>query len=442
MVEITDYQILQRDPTGYAMGIFCGDIPAEYNERGRVYARAVREDDGLTIVGWKLCQIEKGIWRTEMHLPEGGLYRLEASWCEGETSPEWALRVKTIHYIGVGDLFMLTGQSNMAGYGRDAAYDPPQLGVHLYGNNGRWNVAAHPLNDSVGTIYPENAEYTSSTSPALAFGRRLMERLGIPIGLIQASRGSSALTEWHPEEDVSLYRAMLRRLDVVGPIKGVLWYQGCSDANATDANRYLERYARMVELWRDRIGKVPFLTVQLNRRTTVGELEESHRYWGLICEAQRQAARQIPDVYVVPSLDLPVTDGIHNSSGANVIIGERLANTALQGIYGKSGQLAPSVSAVEYVDEMHVYVGFPSDFCMTTIDEVGDDMNLEDVDGLISCVRATNWKNGFLVTAARPIQLPARFYALWRCCPPAFVPRDKHGMPMLACYGVDVKVPH
>ena len=103
--------------------------------------------------------------------------------------------------------------------------------MHLYGNNGCWSVAAHPLNDSVDTIYPENAEHASNTSPALSFARMLRRRLGVPVGLVQASLGGSPLSRWHPEETGDLYRAMLRRLDAVGQVGGVLWYQGCTDTD-------------------------------------------------------------------------------------------------------------------------------------------------------------------------------------------------------------------
>lgn len=57
-----------------------------------------------------------------------------------------------IHHLGIGDLFVITGQSNSAGYGKDPIFDPPELGIHLLKNNGRWDMASHPFNDSTATI--------------------------------------------------------------------------------------------------------------------------------------------------------------------------------------------------------------------------------------------------------------------------------------------------
>jgi len=435
MVEIHDYQIVQRK-NGCADIIFSGALPEGFRDEQRIYAHVVREDDNLTVIGWTLCEHDESNWQIRLTLPEGGLYRLEACLRDGENAFEWSPRIKNVCHVGVGELYMITGQSNMAGYGRDAAYDPPRLGVHLYGNNGKWSVATHPLNDSIDTIYPENCELPSGTSPALSFGRVMSERLGVPVGLVQASLGGSPLSAWHPNENGYLYRAMMRRIDAVGEIGGVIWYQGCSDANTNDAPKYLERFAEMVRLWREQLGNIPVITVQLNRWTGGGE---SDRYWGMIREAQRMAAKTILDVCVVPSIDMLTTDGIHNSSSANVVIGERMASAALCSFYGKPGMTAPSVEKIEYVDDTHIYVVFGEGYHVSGMDGMGHGMNIEDADGLIECPRADMYKNGMLVSAERKFTLPAKYHALWKCSPPAFVPRDMHGMPMLSCYGIEIE---
>lgn len=42
----------------------------------------------------------------------------------------------TIHHIGVGDLYVIAGQSNAAGYGKDSIYNPSEIEVHLLRNRG------------------------------------------------------------------------------------------------------------------------------------------------------------------------------------------------------------------------------------------------------------------------------------------------------------------
>jgi hypothetical protein len=55
----------------------------------------------------------------------------------------------------------------------------------------------------------------------------------------------------------------------------------------------------------------------------------------MVREAQRQAARRIHHVYVVPANDCKLYDYIHNSSSADMVLGERTARAALSELYGK-----------------------------------------------------------------------------------------------------------
>lgn len=438
-MHITDYQIVQRDSTGFA------SIPFEGGPDGiaagqLVWARALREDDSLDMTGWQRCEQNAHGWRTSFKLPAGGPYWLEARAGDEGAAPEWCPRIARVSHVGVGELFLLAGQSNMAGYGRDSAYDPPELGVHLYGNDGRWTLATHPLNDSLNTIYPENAEYPSSSSPALSFARTLRRRLNMPVGLVQASLGGSPLSRWHPEENGDLYRAMLRRIDVVGPVGGVLWYQGCSDTDTEEqAQHYLERFARMVELWRADLGELPIITVQINRVKQHGADEARDRRWGLVREAQRRAAQSIKRLVVVPSTDLACTDGIHNSSGSNVILGERMANVALKELYGQSGLSSPNLRRVVRKGARKLFLEFGEGHDMRPAEGPDDGMNVEDAQGLIRCSACNYCPGGLEAEFERDFELPARFHAYWRCEPPAFLARDISGMPMLSCYGVEIE---
>ena len=119
-------------------------------------------------------------------------------------------------------------------------------------------------------------------------------------------------------------------------IKGVLWHQGCNDANEVLSVDYLERFTTLVENLRKDLknSALPFYTVQLNKVTCCkGRLSSENNAWGQIREAQRKAALLIPNVYVVPSVDLTVCDGIHNCAASNMKIGERAANQALKYSY-------------------------------------------------------------------------------------------------------------
>jgi len=434
-----DYRIYQRK-NGYAQVRFEGSIPEEFAHFRAVYARVVREEDNLTVIFWSKCEKQDKTWQIDLQVPQGGLYRLEACAVElDDNNFEWSPRIKIVRHIGVGELFLLTGQSNMAGYGRDAAYDPSVLGVHLFGNNGKWDIAAHPLNDSTDTIYPENRELPSASSPALSFGREVMKRLGVPVGLIQASLGGSPLQAWHPLEEGTLYRAMLRRLDRVGEVGNVLWYQGCSDTDLQNAKPYCQRFGEMIRLWREKLGDVPVVTVQLNRHALEADLTLD-RGWGLVREAQRQAARLYENVVVVPATDLSLTDGIHNSSGSNVILGERMARAYLGRFFGEPAFCAPDLEKAVKVDDTTIRLIFRDCREITPLEGNSSDFNAEDAAGLISCVSMTKESsNTLLVKTARPFGKGTVVHGFWRKSTSIYMPREMHGMPMLSFYGVSVE---
>ncbi|MDR2656838.1 MAG: sialate O-acetylesterase [Oscillospiraceae bacterium] len=438
---VSDFRIFQRNAQGYAEVEFSGVLPADKPGGADVYARVLLEDDNSVVLPWKQCERDGRAWRLASALREGGLYRFEACALVPDrpiTMIEWTPRVGIARHVGVGEVFMLAGQSNMAGYGRDAAYDPAELGVHLYANDGMWKIASHPLNDSCGSIYPETLEESSGTSPALAFGRTMRRRLGVPIGLAQASKGATSLSEWNPAEDGALFRSALKRWLTAGPASGVLWYQGCSDAHGERAATYLERFTAMVAAWRAAMGDIPFMTVQLNRWTGVGaQGDASDKGWGQVREAQRQAARTIPGVYVVPAMDLAMSDMIHNSSGSNVILGERMARAMLGAMRG-APEYAPDVIGAEYADERTVLLRFRPEDDVIAHEGFADGFDVEDERGLAACVKAETVADGLRLTVERDYTMPARVNGMWRRTPPPALPRGRYGVPMLGFYGVEV----
>jgi hypothetical protein len=440
---VTEFRIFQRDAEGFADVSFSGELSGCKPVDAPVYARVVMEDDNSVVIPWTQCERDGASWRLDLALREGGLYRFEARALLPDrplSMIEWAPRVGIARHIGVGEVFLLAGQSNMAGYGRDAAYDPPELGVHLYANDGQWKIASHPLNDAVNTIYPETLEETSDTSPALAFGRMMRRRLGVPVGLVQASKSATALSEWNPSEDGALFRSAVKRWAAAGPIRGVLWYQGCSDAHGQLAATYLDRFTAMVEAWREAMGRILFITVQLNRYSSVAARgEAADRGWGQVREAQRQAARVIPCVAVVPAIDLPLSDMIHNSSGSNVILGERMARMAL-GLMNGRPEPAPDVIGAEYLDERSFLLKFKSEDDVVAYEGFAGGFEVEDAQGIAVCETAETTDGGLLLVAERTYTLPAQAHGLWRGTPPPTVPRGRFGMPMLAFYGVSIQL--
>jgi len=360
-----DWQILQQENGSAKIGLAGSYLPSgEIPDRQRVFVRVVREDSSETVLPWLLATMYEGErWEISLELPAGGLYRIETSLKPDSLGIEYAFRGDTVHHVGVGELFAITGQSNSAGYGKDPIFDPPELGVHVLRNNGKWDLASHPLNDPTGSIHPVNAETINpGHSPYLSFARYLKRELNRPVGLIQASLGGSSLGQWNPAESGELYKNLLEIVTNCGRLRGVLWYQGCSDTTIVLSQIYRERFANFVNSLRRDLAApdLPFFTVQLNRFVA------DPRPWGMgdegwsrVREAQRRAAKELPGVFVVPAIDLPLSDNIHNSSYGNVMLGERLAKSVLKHLFARGLQAdAPDIVAALTTDRRELRLVF------------------------------------------------------------------------------------
>lgn len=369
MVHITnikDDQIFQQ-VNGYA------DIPVEgtfhmtpqpNREDHHVVLMLYRELNNTMVCAPVVAELKDEKFSAVLpHIPAGGPYRLQANFVP-LYNLDWGIRGEVKFNLGVGDLYVIAGQSNSAGYGKTPAYDPPCAGVHILRNNRNWRQAAHPLNECCDSERPNSEGCVTGNSPWVRFAATLHRELNYPIGLVQTSLGGSPIAKWNPKQEGVLYNNMLEAIrDAGGMVAGVLWYQGCTETSETaPAEEYLTHFTEMVEALRADLAAptLPFFTIQLNKM--IGQRDETRRNaWALVSEAQRKAAEVIPAVYVVPSYDLSLSDNIHNDSAANAILGERLAYLALEEKYHRAyfGH-APHVKKAVQLKDGRVCVTFES----------------------------------------------------------------------------------
>jgi hypothetical protein len=445
------WQIMQqRDGCAKAELSGSYSAPPEAGELA-VLARAVMEESGEAATGWEPAATGGGKWSAELRLPAGGLYRIETCLNEDGQDVEWSRRGDMIHHVGVGDVYAIAGQSNSTGYGRDAIADPPEIGVHILRNSGRWDLASHPLGDSTDSIHPVNADLSNTAhSPYLHFAKCLKRALGYPIGLLQASLGGSPLSRWNPMEAGDLYENMIEIIaGAGGSVKGILWYQGCSETNSPDeSSSYGRRFMEMAECLRRDLADaaLPFITVQLNRWLQPSPLGNIDAFWGRVREAQRQAAKT-GGIYVVPALDCRLSDSIHNSAPSNLAIGERMANAALAGIYGrKCRSLAPDISGAKKAGSNKIALAFDNvRGRLATYDLPGgqspftvDDGNAASPNRVIHFEPCA--KNGIMLTLERDICGPCAVHGAYEQNPAVFLPYDTESyLPMLAFYQIPVQ---
>jgi sialate O-acetylesterase len=125
----------------------------------------------------------------------------------------------------------------------------------------------------------------------------------------------------------SLYGATIRRVRLVGgKVKGILWYQGESDANPKAAPVFQQKFERLVAAFRSDFGQpdLPFYYVQIGRHVNTSNVAE----WNAVQEMQRKAEAAIPRLGFAPAVDFTLDDGIHVGTQDLKRLGARLAGLA------------------------------------------------------------------------------------------------------------------
>ena len=440
----SDWQIFQQDETGMAALTLSGRYVLKPDQKmGKVVVqvRLVREDGYEAVTAsldWQAATTRPdGTWSATLRdVPRGGLYRLETCLTLDDGPIEWAIRGDMAHHLGVGDIWVITGQSNAAGYGKTPVEDGPELGIHAFTADGRWKLATHPLGDSTDTRYPPNRENANAShSPWMAFARRLKQALGYPVGLIPASLGGSPVSAWDRQSDGVLFNNMLGYLADAGTgIKGAVWYQGESDTGENERAVYKQRFAGFVEDLRREMRSpvLPVITVQLNRYVGEDLDKPVHANWESMREIQRQLSHELENVYLVSIFEAGLSDGIHNDSLGNLRIAQRVAAAALGAVYGHpiawrhpecvaARHIAPDAVELEFrnIDgRLHYESRIGREFPFAVRDSQGE----VPVAGYV-----LPEKDRFRITLGRPLAGPATVTGAPTANPPACVPFDIPG---------------
>jgi sialate O-acetylesterase len=326
-----DHMVLQRNRADRSEAAIAGRTSAQgtvlatVRAKGRKLKGFDRRRIGSAARG-RFSAVLKG-------LPVGGPYDIELA-AGGEN-----LQVSDVL---VGDVWLLGGQSNMQGCGfLTRPRLPVDEAVRAFYMDDRWAPAADPIHNMwacvdpvhitlCGGIRPAKPSPDWGACPGPAFGLEMHRQTGVPQGLVACAHGGTSMTQWDPVKRKlggdSLYGALVRRLvKNGGRVAGVLWYQGCSDANPANAPLYTRRMQRLcAALRRDcRDPRLPIAIVQIGR--VIGWGAGSAAHWNSIQEQQRRLPGVVRDLLTVPVIDLPLDDSIHISGESQTVLGRRLA---------------------------------------------------------------------------------------------------------------------
>lgn len=180
--------------------------------------------------------------------PAGGWQRVDV-----RTSKDGSVLAETaVEHVGVGEVFVVAGQSNSANHGE--VKQTTHSGMVAAFDGTRWQ----PAND------PQPGASGRGGSFIPPFGDAIAERLKVPVGIIACGIGATSVREWLPEgatfpnpptltgrvkqlasgqwaSNGAAFANFTMRMKQLGPhgFRTVLWHQGESDANQKDPTRTL-----------------------------------------------------------------------------------------------------------------------------------------------------------------------------------------------------------
>ena len=168
------------------------------------------------------------------------------------------------------DLYLLIGQSNMAGRGEiaDEYKNEGNSNVLMLDKENHWVQARHPLHFDKPSVV--------GVGPGLSFGIKMAKKNhGHKIGLIPCAVGGTSINTWKPggfDEATKThpYDDMIVRLQEAqknGIIKGVIWLHGESDSNPEKAKDYLAKLEELINRIRTVTNNpsLPFVAGELGR---------------------------------------------------------------------------------------------------------------------------------------------------------------------------------
>ena len=226
------------------------------------------------------------------------------------------------------DIFLLIGQSNMAGRGVLLAGDekPFHEKVYLLNSIGIPVPATNPLNE-----YSDiRKDVAQGINPGFSFSKKIADQTGRKVLLVVNARGGSALYEWKPSASAGYYSKSVARTKQAmkyGHVVAILWHQG--ESNSGNPDGYLEGLKVIVDQLRTdlKCPNAPFIA---------GEIAEWHSNASKFNPVIQGIKSVISNSDYVSSQGcgwLKDSSDPHFSRDGQILLGQRYADKVLQYCY-------------------------------------------------------------------------------------------------------------
>ncbi|RDC63762.1 sialate O-acetylesterase [Adhaeribacter pallidiroseus] len=242
--------------------------------------------------------------------------------------PKVAVLVKALPKKENTWVFILAGQSNMAGRGQVEPQDTvPDSRILTINKQNQVILAKEPLH-----FYEPPL---TGLDCGLAFGKTLIKQVpaNVTILLVPTAVGGSSISQWLGDSThrqvplLTNFKEKVAAAQKLGTIQGILWHQGESDANAPGIPLYQNRLNQL-------FTQLRIITQNKNLPIVAGALGSFSRdpkNWQKINEQILNYTKKDTYFRVVPTADLHHKgDSIHFDSEGQRALGERLAQAYLK----------------------------------------------------------------------------------------------------------------
>jgi Carbohydrate esterase, sialic acid-specific acetylesterase len=278
-----EYQVFQRSTRLHGAIIVRATAPAATRVEARV--------EGTSLAGplpgkWHRLAFDQQDHQFSGQLPviAGGFYRVEIK----ATNTVGRPALLAIQHVGVGEVFVIAGQSNSTNYGE--VPQTTQTGMVTSFSGTAWVLANDPQ--------PGVQDNSHKGSFAPSFGDALYRRYHVPIGIASAGHGSTSVRQWLPVDtpiqvmptmtryvrtnsagilvsDGTLFEGMMQRIHQLGVhgFRALLWHQGESDSHQPpehniDAATYRDMMVTIIRASRKQAGwDFPWFVAQATYHT-------------------------------------------------------------------------------------------------------------------------------------------------------------------------------
>jgi len=278
-----EYQVFQRSTRLHGTILVRGNAPTATRVEARVEGTSL---EGPLPGRWQRLALDRTSKEFTGQLPvvAGGFYIVEIK----ATSPAGPPTSLTVPNVGVGEVFVISGQSNSTNYGE--VLQKTQTGMVTSFSGTKWFLANDPQ--------PGVQDDSKKGSFIPSFGDALYRRYHVPIGIASVGHGSTSVRQWLPAgspikvmptmtryiktdtngtlvSDGTLFDGMMVRIHRLGAhgFRALLWHQGESDshqpaAHDIDADTYRSMMVTLMRASRTEAGwDFPWIVAQATYHT-------------------------------------------------------------------------------------------------------------------------------------------------------------------------------